>query len=82
MPKVSSTNGKINSTKKAKVLKFLEKRGFAQIKNNGGSHSKFNSIPPLTRPLILTLHDPMPAEYIKNILKQIGCTIEEFLEEV
>jgi predicted RNA binding protein YcfA (HicA-like mRNA interferase family) len=64
--------------KKAKFIKLLNLLGYNLIKIKG-SHHKFNKTPSLTRPLILTLVEPIPGIYIRQNLKQIGLSEEDYV---
>ena len=68
----------IPPVKKAKFLKLLTLLGYTLIKVRG-SHHKFNKKPALPRPLILTLIDPIPGIYIRQNLKQIGISEDDYL---
>jgi predicted RNA binding protein YcfA (HicA-like mRNA interferase family) len=70
---------KIPPIKLSKFIKFLEHKGLELIRVKG-DHFMYNRVPPIRRPLILVLKDPIPKQYIKKYLAQIDSTTEEFLD--
>jgi len=58
---------------------FLETRGLKKIRTNGG-HEIWGGMP-LLRPIVIQTHvDPIPEFILKNNLRNMGVTPEEFID--
>lgn len=63
------------------MREFLRAQGCVYVKTEGG-HEKWNKAG-LTRPIIIQTHiDPIPEFIVKNILRNLGATKDQFFEFV
>ncbi|MGM9838055.1 MAG: type II toxin-antitoxin system HicA family toxin [Paludibacteraceae bacterium] len=72
---------KITNIPLSDYRKFLQAVGCVCVSTNGG-HEKWKK-DGLTRPIIVQTHiDPVPAFILKNALRNLGISTEEFLSIV